>query len=61
VDPYLVEIARRADHLDDAGEVQQAMDKLEFLYEALDPDQQDLASELLARLARRLEALRARR
>lgn len=61
MDPYLVELARQADQLQSPAEVEQAMDKLEFLFEALDPDQQEAASALLDRLGRRLEQLRARR
>jgi len=33
------------------------MDKLEFLYEALDEQQQDMLSDLLHRLQKKLEAL----
>ena len=61
MDPYLVELAQRVDDLADPREVEQAMDKLEFLYEALDPDQQEAAAALLERLTRRLEVLRSPR
>jgi hypothetical protein len=54
VDPYLADLARRLDGLRARAEIEEAMDKLEFLYEALDPDQQELAERLLAELARRL-------
>jgi hypothetical protein len=56
VDPFLVDIARRLDTLDDRREIDEALDKLEFLYEALDSEQQELASELMAKLQRRLRA-----
>jgi len=61
VDPYLVDLAQRVDNLGDPREVEQAMDKLEFLYEVLDPDQQEAAAVLLERLTRRLELLRSPR
>jgi len=57
VDPFLVDIAKRLDTLDDRREIDQALDKLEFLYEALDSEQQDLASSLMAKLQRRLRSL----
>jgi hypothetical protein len=57
MDPFLVELAQRMDSLHDRGEVERAMDQLEYLYEVLDPEQQEVASRLLAELARRLEQL----
>lgn len=57
MDPFLVDIAKRLDTLDDRREIDQALDKLEFLYEALDSEQQDLASSLMAKLQRRLRSL----
>ena len=59
--PYLVEIAQQVDRMEDPAEIERAMDKLEFLHEALDPDEQDQASALLAALASRLEAVRGGR
>ena len=61
MDPYLIEVAQRLDRMEDPAEVEQAMDKLEFLCEALEGEEQDQASALLAALADRLEALRRRR
>lgn len=61
MDPYLIEVAQRLDRMEDPAEVEQAMDKLEFLYEALEGEEQDQASALLAALADRLEALRRHR
>ena len=57
MDPFLVDIAKRLDTLDERREIDQALDKLEFLYEALDSEQQDLASSLMAKLQRRLRSL----
>jgi len=57
MDPYLIDIAKRLDSLDDRREIAEALDQLEFLYEALDSGQQDLASELMGKLQHRLRAL----
>ena len=54
MDPSLVDIARRLDTLDDRREIGRALDELEFLYDALDSEQQDLASQLMAALQGRL-------
>ncbi len=59
MDPFLVDMAKRLESLDDRKEITEAMDQIEYLYETLDPHQQDLASELMARLQRRLRALRS--
>ena len=57
MDPYLVEVARTIDTLNDRASINEAMDKLEFLYEALDDQQQDMLSDLMHRLQKKLEAL----
>ena len=57
MDPFLVDIAKRLDTLDDRREIVEALDELEFLYEALDSEQQDLASELMSKLQRRLRSV----
>ena len=59
MDPFLVDMAKRLESLDDRKEITEAMDEIEYLYEALDSRQQDLASELMAKLQRRLRALRS--
>ena len=56
MDPFLVDIAKRLDTLDDRQEIAEALDELEFLYEALDSEQQDLASDLMSKLQRRLRS-----
>lgn len=61
MDPYLVEIAKQLDGMEDPAGIERAMDKLEFLHEALEGEEQDQASALLAALADRLEALSRRR
>ena len=56
MNPFLVDIAKRLGSLNDRQEIAEAIDELEFLYEALDPDQQDLASELMSKLQSRLRS-----
>ncbi len=56
MDRSLVDIARRLDTLDDRREIGRALDELEFLYDALDSEQQDLASQLMAALQGRLRS-----
>ena len=57
MDPYLVEVARTLDTLNDRASINEAMDKLEFLYEALDEQQQELLNDLMRRLQDKLERL----
>ena len=57
MDPYLVEVARTLDTLNDRTSINEAMDKLEFLYEALDEQQQELLNDLMRRLQDKLERL----
>ena len=57
MDPFLIDIAKRLDALDDRREIVEALDQLEFLYEALDSEQQDLATQLMGRLQQRLNSL----
>ena len=54
---YLEEVARRIDTLDDREEITTVLDELEFPHEALEPEFQDLASDLMARLSGRLAAM----
>jgi len=57
MDPFLIDIAKRLDTLDDRREIMEALDQLEFLYEALDSEQQDLASELMVKLEQKRRSL----
>lgn len=57
MDPYLVEIAQRLPDMTDRREIEDALDKLEFLFEVLDPVQQDQAGELIGRLNERLRGM----
>ncbi len=57
MDPYLIEVARNIDSLNDRAAINEAMDKLEFLYEAVDEQQQDLLAQLMQRLQAKLDRL----
>lgn len=50
---YLVNAARQADDLKCKDEITKVIDELELLYEALDPELQDQAGDLIQRLTRR--------
>ena len=53
---YLEKVGRALSTLEDRDQILAIIDELEFLYEALDPEFQDLASGLIARLNQRLQA-----
>ena len=57
MDPYLVELARSAETMDNRDEINEALDMLEYLYDALDSEQQDMASLLMRKLHDRLREL----
>lgn len=60
MDPYryLQRIDEEFDRLQDPQRIEQVLDELEFLYEALDPQLHDLAGDLIERLTQRLRDLR---
>jgi hypothetical protein len=53
----LQQISGRLDQLDQPEAVHRAMDEVEFVFELLPPEMQDLADQLLKRLRRRLQEL----
>jgi hypothetical protein len=53
---YLEEAAKNADEHDNR-ENNRVIDELELIYEALDPEFQDLAADLISRLSGRLKGL----
>jgi hypothetical protein len=59
VDPYayMQSVAGRVDALADLGELNRALDDLEYLYEVLDPELQPLADSLMERVRARILAL----
>jgi len=54
---YLEQVAREFDRLTDRRQVETVLDELEFLYDALDPEFQDLCADLIERLTARLQEL----
>lgn len=54
MDPYLLQLSSRLADLKDPREINEALDKLEFLFEALDDYQQELASRMMEQLHQRL-------
>ena len=54
---YLQQVAARLDVLQTKEEINAVLDELEFLYEALDPELQDLATNLIATLTKRLNQI----
>jgi hypothetical protein len=54
---YLQEADKTAGELDTREEVNRVIDELESIYETLDPQFQDLASDLIDRLSSRLKEL----
>jgi hypothetical protein len=57
VDPwaYMQDLAGRLDRLSQRGEIEAALDDLEYLMEALDPQLQGPAYDLVERLRHRLD------
>lgn len=57
--PYqqLIEIARHLERFESPAEVTKVMDEVEFIHELLEPEEQDLAIQLMERLTARLRSL----
>ena len=57
VDPvaYVHLVAARLDSLQDPREIESALDEMGYLFEIIDPELQDTASDLIARLRVKLE------
>ena len=51
---YLEKVAKSLYTMEDSEEINKVLDELEFLYEALDPELQDLATDLIERVKLRL-------
>lgn len=54
---YLEQVSREFDRIRTRQEAETVLDELEFLYDALDPEFQDLCADLIERLTRRLREL----
>ena len=54
---WMQQLAGRMDQLKSRAEIESALDDVEYLMEALDPELQESAYQLIEALRRRLEAL----
>jgi hypothetical protein len=52
---YMQLVAARLDSLQERREIEDALDEMEYLFEVMDPELQDTASDLIARLRVKLE------
>jgi hypothetical protein len=52
---YMQLVAGRLDSLQERREIEDALDEMEYLFEIMDPEIQDTASDLIARLRVKLE------
>lgn len=52
---YMQLVAGRLDSLQDRREIEDALDEMEYLFEIIDPELQDEAADLIARLRFKLE------
>lgn len=56
--PYLIDTAKNIQDLGNIRQVQETLDRLEFLYEALEAEERELATALIERLHQRLTEFR---
>lgn len=54
---YLNEILQGIDTLDTREAVHRQLDQVEFLYDAVDPEMQELVDQVITRLTERLQSL----
>jgi len=55
---YMQQVAARMNHLTDRREIETVLDEMEFLFDALDPEFQDPAAQLIEQLRAKLELSR---
>lgn len=53
---YMQQVAGRLPSLSDRREIETLLDEVEYLYDALDPELQEPATQLIEQLRKRLEA-----
>lgn len=53
-DQYMIEIAGRLTEMTDRDEIEEALDKLEYLFEVIPPEMQDNAETLIRMLREKL-------
>jgi hypothetical protein len=54
MDPFLLEVGRKMDSYRSREEIMHVMDELEYLYDALEGEEQDACSQFLSLLQQRL-------
>ena len=56
IDPYayMQQVAGQLDRLEDRAQIETVLDELEYLFEVLDPELQDHASDLIEKLRAKL-------
>lgn len=57
---YLQLVAAQIDTMSNRADVENALDDLEYLFEVTDPEIQDIASDLIARLKDKLKSFDAK-
>lgn len=60
IDPYayLVRVSEQLEQITDPAVLETVLDEVEYLYEVIPPDFQDLADQIVAQLRDRLDKLR---
>ena len=53
---YLHQVATQMDQLTDRKEIETVLDEVEYLFEVIPPDMQDLAEQVIEQLRRKLAA-----
>lgn len=54
MDPFLLEVGRKMDSYRSRDEIMHVMDELEYLFDALEGEEQDACSQFLSLLQKRL-------
>ena len=54
---YMQRLSGRLDGMTERGEIDKALDEMEYLFEVIDPELQHLAEDLIARLRDKLFSL----
>ena len=53
---YLRQVASQLEHLENQQQIETVLDELEYLFDVIDPELQDNASELIERLRSKLKS-----
>ena len=57
MDPFLLEVARKMDSYQGREDIMLVMDELEYMFDALEGEEQDACSQLLSLLEKRLSQI----